>query len=134
MTTQKSTAAVTTTRRLQTGQWPVPGRDIPDGVLPRHIADERPETRTQQQQSSNSPERRPCSAMAQFIEQAPGPRGSPQEPQGADCGEERLALPETANTERRRSTRALSHLGHATRAFPLTNLSKRDSQSRQRYS
>jgi len=73
--------------------------------------------------------------MAQFIEQAPGPRGSPQEPQGvADCGEERLATLETAKTERSRSTRLLSQSGQVTRAFPLTNRSKRAAHFRHRYS
>ena len=50
------------------------------------------------------------------------------------CWEERLVPLETAKTERRRSTSALAHSGQATRPFPLTNLSKRELQPRQRYS
>jgi hypothetical protein len=72
----------------------------------------------------------------QSSEQAPGPRGSPQEPHGPPVSREGRFEPlETAKTERRRSTRLLSQSGQATReVFPLTNLSKRVSQSRQRYS
>ncbi len=73
--------------------------------------------------------------VSQFVEQAPGPRGSPHEPQEpADSAEERADPLETAKTERSRSTRALSQSGHSMRPFPLTNLSKRVSQSRHRYS
>ena len=74
-------------------------------------------------------------SQTQSIEHAPGPRGSPQDPQApAGSADARVALFETEKTERRRSTRALSHSGQATRDFPLTNLSNRDSHSRHRYS
>lgn len=53
--------------------------------------------------------------IPQFIRQPPGPRGSPQDPQppdGTDAADERLDVPETANTDSCLSSARPWHCGH----------------------
>src|SRR5690349_5033125 len=69
------------------------------------------------------------------MEQAPGPRGSPHDPQApgeAEAGELPFAL--TANTESCGASFTLWHLGHCAFSAPYTNASKGCSQSLQMYS
>ena len=61
------------------------------------------------------------------MEQAPGPRGSPhdpQEPEGMD-GDGPDPLAETANTESCGVSFLPSHLGHEAFSLPYTRASKR---------
>src|SRR5882672_2281745 len=68
--------------------------------------------------------------------QAPGPRGSPQVPQGPnDSLAAKLALlPPTANTDNSRSSFVLWHEGHAGCCAPSTIVSNCCSHSLHRYS
>src|SRR5437762_1580399 len=69
------------------------------------------------------------------MEQAPGPRGSPQVPQDpAVRGGDPAPLPPTANTESWRARSSLRQEGHVGAVEPLTRLSKRFRQFRQTYS
>lgn len=59
-------------------------------------------------------------------EQAPGPRGSPQDPQAPDDGDGWLAsepLLETANVESWGASFLLLHFGHCAVSLPYTNAS-----------
>jgi hypothetical protein len=72
----------------------------------------------------------------QLIEQAPGPRGSPQDPQPPERASDGPADPPlpTAKTESSFCSFGLRHSGQRGLASPSTNSSKRFSQSRQTYS
>jgi hypothetical protein len=74
-------------------------------------------------------------ARDQFMEQAPGPRGSPHEPQPREGAVSARPPPEeTAKTERSLRRFRLSHAGQTGRVFPETNCSKLFPHARQRYS
>src|SRR6516162_8395049 len=68
-------------------------------------------------------------------EQAPGPRGSPQDPQGL-AGRDELEAPfaETANTESCGSSFLVWHLGHSAFSLPYTKASNWWWHSLQMYS
>src|SRR4029077_14588021 len=84
------------------------------------------------------------SSGAQSVAQEPGPRGSPHVPQpGPSAGSspaapsDRAARPPelpTANVERSFSRAAPPQAGQAATAFPITRVSNRREQRRQRYS
>jgi hypothetical protein len=74
--------------------------------------------------------------VAQLTLQEPGPRGSPQVPQGAMELAGRLEAEEapTAKTEKSCSSSVLWQAGQAAGLLRLTSFSKRWPQSKQRYS
>jgi hypothetical protein len=59
-------------------------------------------------------------AVIQFMEQAPGPRGSPHDPQGPDDGEgdEDDPLADTAKNESCGASLVVWHFGHSAFSFP----------------
>lgn len=65
----------------------------------------------------HAPPGSPLHSTGQLIPQAPGPRGSPQRPQGAGAASDREAPPTATRENRTGSVSEVPHFGHVASAF-----------------